>query len=124
MSAIEVSSRYEINRHAYETVISLEGGCALTIARTQLIPAALDYQDLLSSAKSVAQKKFTKQISSLIDASLKAADALEAALAKDDSTKTLASMNKLRDVIDELEGLVPANMWPLPSYAEMLLMNY
>lgn len=124
LSAIEVSSRYEINKHAYDTVISLEGGCALTIARTQLIPAALDYQDLLSSAKSVTQKKFTKQISLLIDASLKAADALEAALAKNDSAKTLAGMNKLRDVIDELEGLVPANMWPLPSYAEMLLMNY
>jgi len=32
-------------------------------------------------------------------------------------------MAKLRVSIDELEGLVPANIWPLPSYAEMLLMN-
>lgn len=123
LSEIEIVSRYEINKHAYNTVIALEGECALTMARTQLIPAGLDFQEQLSSVKSVTQKKLLKQVSSLIDSALKAADALDAAIEKHDSAKTLAGMNKLREVIDELEGVVPANMWPIPSYAQMLLMN-
>jgi len=123
LSEKEVNSRYEINVHAYNTVVSLEGSCAATIARTQLIPAALEFQAQLSSVKSVAQKKLLKTVSGLIDKSLVACDALEASLAKHDSAKTVAGMLKLRESIDALEALVPANIWPMPSYAEMLLMN-
>ena len=124
LSTVEISSRYEINKHAYHTVVMLEGECASTVARTQLIPAGLEFQaQLTSTAKSVTQKKLLKQVSGLIDGALKAADALDAALAKHDAAKTLAGMLKLREVIDELEGVVPAKIWPLPSYAKMLLMN-
>lgn len=123
LSNVELTSRYEINKHAYDTVVALEGNCASTMARTQLIPAALEFQAQLLSVKSVTQKKLLKQVTSLIDASLKAADALDAALAKHDSAKTLAAMSTLREAIDELEGVVPSNIWPVPSYAEMLLMN-
>jgi len=123
LSAVEIASRYEINKHAYDTVTALEGNCAATIARTQLIPAALEFQAQLSSVKSVAQKKLQKTVSGLIDKALGAADVLDAAIEKHDSAKTNAAMLKLREAIDALEGVVPANIWPLPSYAEMLLMN-
>ena len=123
LSEVEINSRYEINKHAYDTVIALEGSCAATMARTQLIPAALEFQAQLSVVKSVTQKKLLKTVSGLIDKALIAADSLDAALAKHDSAKTSASMLKLREAIDALEGLVSANIWPLPSYAEMLLMN-
>jgi glutamine synthetase len=126
-----LASRYEINKHAYDTVIALEGNCALTMARTQLIPAAIKYQaELANTIKSIgtagkttAQKKLLKTVSGLVESSLAAADALEAAVAKHDSAKTNAAMSKLRESVDELEGLVPAEFWPVPSYAEMLLMN-
>jgi glutamine synthetase len=123
LTAKELASRYEINKHAYDTVIALEGNCAATMARTQLIPAALEFQAQLSSVKSVAQKKLLKTVSGLIDKSLAACDVLEAAVDKHDSAKTNAAMLKLRESIDALESVVPANIWPLPSYAEMLLMN-
>lgn len=123
LSAKEIASRYEINKHAYNTVVTLEGECALTMARTQLIPAGLEYQAQLSSAKSVTQKKLLKTVSGLVDKSIVAADALESTLDKHDGLKTLAAMLKLREAIDALEAYVPANIWPLPSYAEMLLMN-
>ncbi len=131
LNAKEIASRYEINKHAYETVIALEGNCASTIARTQLIPAAIAYQGELASiiknvgtaGKTTAQKKLLKTVSSAVEAALNAADTLEAALAKHDAAKTNAAMLTLREAIDELEGHVPASIWPLPSYAEMLLMN-
>ena len=61
--------------------------------------------------------------SGAVAADCEACDALEASLAKHDSAKTVAGMLKLRESIDGLEALVPAVIWPLPSYAEMLLMN-
>jgi glutamine synthetase len=131
LSAKEIASRYEINKHAYETVIALEGNCASTMARTQLIPAAIQYQAELAiniknigtAGKTTAQKKLLKEVSGLIEDALNASDALDAALAKHDSAKTNATMLQLREAIDALEALVPANLWPVPSYAEMLLMN-
>ena len=124
LSVKEIASRYEINKHAYSTVIAIEGECALTMARTELIPAALEFQaQLTTSAKSVTQKKLLSTISGLIDKAIVAADALEVSVEKHDSAKTNAGMVKLREAIDALEAYVPANIWPLPSYAEMLLMN-
>ena len=131
LSEKEIASRYDINKHAYATVIALEGNCASTMARTQLIPAAIEYQRELadtvktvgSSGKTTGIKKLLKETSGLIDEALSAVDALDAALAKHDAAKTNAGMSKLRESIDALEALVPANYWPLPSYAEMLLMN-
>ncbi len=127
----EINSRYEINMHAYATVVALEGSCAATIARTQLVPAAMEYQKQLadniksvgSLGKTTAQKKVLKEVSGLIEDAILASESLEAAVAKHDSSKTVAGMIKLREAIDALEALVPANIWPLPSYAEMLLMN-
>jgi glutamine synthetase len=131
LSEIEIASRYEINKHAYQTVLVLEGDCAATMARTQLIPAALEYQKQLAdtiksvgtAGKTTRQKKLLKDLSGLIEASLSDCDALEAALAKHDAAKIFSGMAKLRVSIDALEALVPAQLWPLPSYAEMLLMN-
>ena len=34
--------------------------------------------------------------------------------------KILAAMGTLREAADNLEGLVPYDLWPLPSYAEMM----
>ena len=131
LSEVEIASRYEINKHAYVTVQVLEGDCAATIARTQLIPASIEYQKQLadtikavgSAGKTTGQKKLLKEVSGLIDESLGNVDALEAALAKHDAAKIVRGMAKLRGSIDQLEAYVPANLWPLPSYAEILLMN-
>jgi glutamine synthetase len=109
----------------------LEGNCAATIARTQLIPAGIEYQKQLadtiksvgSAGKTTGQKKLLRRVSSLIEQSLSDCDVLEAALSKHDAAKIFSVMAKLRESIDELEGLVPADFWPLPSYAEMLLLN-
>src|SRR3569623_379475 len=87
LSEKEIASRYEINKHAYHTVITLEGDCALTMARTGFIPAGLEYQAQLAAAKTVTQKKLLKTVSGLVDDAIKAADALEAALVKHDAAK-------------------------------------
>src|SRR5208282_3044663 len=95
LSEKEIASRYEINKHAYVTVQVLEGDCAATMARTQLIPAAIEYQKQLadtiksvgSAGKTTGQKKLLKELSGLIDQSLSNCDALDTTLEKHDGLK-------------------------------------
>ncbi len=131
LSRRETASRYEIYKHGYQTMVQIEGNCAATMARTQIIPAALSFEKELAETikivgtfgKTTATKGLLRQVAALTEAAIGAADALEAAIAKHDAAKTNAGMLKLREAVDALENLVPADKWPLPSYAEMLLMN-
>jgi glutamine synthetase type III len=45
---------------------------------------------------------------------------IESELEKDDAPGIPALMEKLRQSVDSLEGFIPADMWVLPSYAEMM----
>ncbi len=131
LSPKEVDSRYEIYKHAYQTTLQIEGSCASTIARTQIIPAAVSFQRQLAetikivgaAGKTANSKKLLKDVSGLIEDVLSSAEVLEASLEKHDIAKINSGMMKLRSAVDGLEALVPADLWPLPSYAEMLLMN-
>jgi glutamine synthetase len=62
-------------------------------------------------------------VSIFIENAFNQVDNLEEALAKHDAQKIFVEMANLRETIDELEALVPSNIWPLPSYAEILLLN-
>ena len=37
-----------------------------------------------------------------------------------EGTVLLGNMNKLREYVDSLEKIMPADLWPVPTYAEML----
>ena len=53
---------------------------------------------------------------------LSAIKTLESKIAEDDVQGMIAATLALREPADELEGLLPDDCWPLPSYAEMLFM--
>jgi len=132
LSKAEFDSRNEIYKEAYEGTIHLEADCALTIARTMVIPAALEYKaglaDTISTVSSVSKgvsqsgtKKLLENVCGETEKALKAIDTLEKCLCGGKSTKAIISgMEDLRAAVDALEGILPDNMWPLPSYAEMM----
>ncbi len=133
LSKRELLSRYEVYKHTYKTVVQLEGNCALIMARTLIIPAALDYQNELAQTikgvasvgkgnKTAAAKNLLKNLCAETENALTTSAQLEGAVDKHDAQKTLAAMIKLRDAVDNLEVIVPKNKWPLPSYAEMMFM--
>jgi glutamine synthetase type III len=37
--------------------------------------------------------------------------------------KVLPAMTKVRSTVDELEGYLPDDIWPLPTYQEMLFIK-
>jgi glutamine synthetase len=141
LSKEELHSRYEIYLETYAKRINIEGLAAVDMVRKQYIPAVIEYTGKLAKVignlKSVSapvsvQKDILSKVSVLLDsASNKLADledALKKAQAIHDAPKRAAAyrdkvvvaMNDLRADIDALEMLVPATLWPVPSYAQML----
>lgn len=126
----EVESRYEIHKHTYEHIICYESECALLIARTQIHPAIAEWQSLLAESvvataglKAPRQKKALAELVALHENLLAKIDALDNAVESGNCEKMTAASEKLRVVVDDLEGIVPDHMWPLPSYGDMFYLR-
>ena len=112
------------------------------IANRYILPAALEYQRNIGQsvaavkaggASSVQGKKLLSQYTKLVDRLKTQTDALAAALDHGSSSpekhakymrdKVVPAMNKLRETGDEIEVLTPHEIWPLPTYREMLFVK-
>jgi len=133
LSERELESRVEIFWERYVKVGNIEANCALDIARTMILPAAVRYLNELSSASAsrgatVAAARVAKLTDGLVDA----IEALEQAQhkahgkssvqaeAKIVVDKVIPAQEALRAVVDELETVVADDLWPLPKYRELL----
>ena len=142
LSEREVRSRYEIYLERYCMDINTEGQLALEIAKTKILPAALTYQTQLAglaiSLKSLSKEPNTAMLDTLITMSgtlETGITALEAALGHepegDDALHhalhyrdhVIPAMKDVRAAADALEGLVSDELWPLPTYQEMLFIK-
>jgi len=131
LSKRELRSRYEVYVHNYKSVLAYETECAKNIARTQILPAALVYQAALASTvkavndasrKSKTAEKVLDSVSELIDELFEGIKSLDTSLAARSTEQMKEAMAKTRKAADALEGLMPADLWPLPTYAEMLFL--
>jgi glutamine synthetase len=62
------------------------------------------------------------KVSLLTDDLAEGIKAIEAALDCHCTDKMKEAMEKTREAADALEGIIPADLWPLPTYAEMLFL--
>ena len=141
LSDKELHSRFEIYVEKYAKQINIEAMTAIDMVKKQFLPAGIDYATLLAdstaSLKSASipapvQEDLLKKVSALLASAYKNLATLEASVAKaqkiDDTVKqaetyrdkVIPAMQALRGDIDALEMLVPADMWPVPTYAELL----
>jgi len=102
------------------------------MARTMIAPIAVEYQlvlaDTINAVKSVdknlpqtAVKKLLEDTCGQTERALTAIKKLETCVnEKLSSDKLIRAMEELRAPIDKLESLLPHEIWPLPSYAEMM----
>jgi glutamine synthetase len=134
----EQHSRFEIAMEQYSLTINVEAKSTLEIASTSVLPAALRYQTELATnlaaLKAVGIDGDTStllEVSSSIDALRAGIATLKEALAHDGAddveaeathagTSLLPAMEAIRSAADTLEGLVADDLWPLPTYEEML----
>jgi glutamine synthetase len=144
LSKHELHARYDILLERYCKEINIEALTALQMAKRQIMPAAMEYSGIVantvSSIKSAgatakAQGKVLGDLCSLIDSlqvnivSLEQAvdksAAVDAVLKQAEAYRdaVVPAMNAVRAVADELEAIVDASIWPLPTYAEMLFLR-
>jgi len=144
LSKAELEARSDILLEAYSMVINIEAQTMLSIAKRQILPASVKYSGSLAEAvnaigatgvDTVTQKSMLKKLSELVSSTDKAIKDLEAAAkkcgdienvfgkAESCRDKVIPAMNKLRELADELEMNVDADVWPLPAYAEMLFLK-
>lgn len=133
----EMHSRYEIGLEQYALTIHVEAKLSLELGSTVVLPAAVRYQTEI--AQNVAALKaagvepsttlledVSAPISDLVNAlgdlrkgveSDFATTALEEA---EHAQSLLPAMDAVRAAADVLEGIVADDLWPLPTYQEML----
>lgn len=140
----ELKARTEILLEAYVKWINIEAETALNIAKRQILPACCDFAAKLGSGIAAVsgagvsadtQVKLLKRVSGLIAKLDSAIEVLDIARAKAAETedaakqatayreKVVPAMGAVRAPADELEMIVDAEVWPLPSYAEMLFVR-
>ncbi len=141
LSRRELQSRCEIYLERYAKDIQVECNLALEIARTQLFPAVVAYQERLAnvarslSALGIGHCTVTlERVTGLAAELQQAMDRLEQAMVNDVPgdlrkrashvhDKMLPAMQKTRDLADRLEMIVADDLWPLPTYQEMLFIK-
>jgi glutamine synthetase len=141
LSPREVHSRYEIYVERYCKDVNSESLVALNMARTQILPAGYRYQaELANTAASLKTCGKNPHLGSLdklteLVAQLESAiDKLEGAInhkssgdslshAKHFRDEVIPAMNVVRSIADKLESVVPDDIWPLPTYHEMLFIK-
>ena len=123
LSERELRARHGIYLDIYRKSVLIEAECALNMVRTLIVPAGLAYaENLRRAADTPPISRLRDRVDQLNDRLLIAAEQLETAIAACAPEEALTIMAEARRAADELEGLVPAAAWPLPSYAEMLLL--
>ncbi|NBO93463.1 MAG: glutamine synthetase type III [Planctomycetia bacterium] len=137
----ELQSRFAILCENYVKTVNIEGQCAAMIAKTMILPAALRYQGQLASSIAALKGVYDKVPATqteLLSNLVTAIDAFQTATAKlehalhhhaegslHDHTlhardHVLTAMAEVRKFGDTLETMVADDLWPLPTYREML----
>ena len=139
----EIRSRYEITLENYCKTVNIEALTMIDMTRKEILPAIVGYVKELSetvgAAKAVAPSaplgygsKTVSKLCALADEIDQKTDALEAAADRyKQITDVTAAANDIRDDIlqrmaelrvpcDEAETLMPASVWPFPTYGDLL----
>lgn len=142
-SRAELESRAEIKYETYAKVINIESRSMIDIASKHIIPAVIKYITALatsinqvrqaSGAVTVeVQEDLLTKASELLTETRNALKKLEEVTAQVENVQPIRdkafffrehivpAMEALRKPVDELEMIVDKNMWPMPSYGDLL----
>ncbi len=135
----EYESRFHIKLERYNTTLTIEAATLLSLARTVILPAALRYQcevaEAIASTEAAGQQcehesQMLGEIITLVTNLRGGISKLDAMLAKEHANigvhgaairdSIIPMMAELREHCDRLEMVVADDLWPLPTYREML----
>ncbi len=144
LSKSEIESRYEILLENYVKTINIEALTMISMAKTELLPAAFkfskDLSDTINSVKATgmsvevsAQSSVLKELSPVLSSFASNIHSLKKAVEKASAENTSAlkeaeafskivvpAMEALRADADKLETIIPKDLYPFPCYADLL----
>jgi glutamine synthetase len=140
LSKRELESRYEVYVEQYVQSVIVEVKTAIEMTRTQIFPAAIRYQTELAGAlanlKAVGIEPDHKTLDIVTSLIAKVQDTVaelvvllgehhksSQAEAEHLCGAVLPKMLELRGAVDTLEGYVSDDLWPLPTYQDMLFIK-
>jgi glutamine synthetase len=141
LSEAELASRQEILTEQYALTLNIEAATTGNMARTLVLPAAVRYlAELGEAAESIEDlgldvsgtKETAEVVAGEVNALTEAMKGLEKALAKAHEAEAedvaikdhvIPALAEVRAACDEIEQAVPADLWPLPTYREMLFVK-
>ena len=139
----EIRSRYEINLDVYSKTINIEANTMSEMARRQILPAVNRYVKQLAESLSLKgmidpiikngmEKDLIKKLSVLEDKAYAQVNELDKLLTNAPSyddilecatyyrDKIIPAMEKLRGFCDEMEANTASDLWPFPTYGDLL----
>ena len=138
----ELVSRAEVKFENYAKTINIEAKTMIDMASKQIIPAVIKYATSLAGSINTitaagvsavgVQKNLLNETSALLEETQKALDELIAIenegctmedgeeKAKYYHEKVVPAMEALRAPVDKLEMIVDKEMWPMPSYGDLM----
>ncbi len=140
LTPVELESRFEVYAEQYILAIEVEARLALRIARTQIYPVAMQSLERLSRSLRDQEaigiqtdRGLAATIADLNSKLVQRSSALEEALGhpphdthghlRHCSDTLMSLIGSLREAVDGLESLVDDDLWPLPTYQEMLFVR-
>ncbi len=138
----ELRARYDVAIEQYNKTINIEGQLMVLMANRYILPAAHRYTAQLAQSVAAVKaagvagkqaKRSLEELTTLTDQFKLAADKLQGLLEHEDGDaekhakyfrdKVVPAMTALREAGDSLECIVPHDLWPLPTYREMLFVR-
>jgi len=144
LTPAELKARTEVLLENYSMKINIEAGTTLSMAQRQIMPACCNHAGQLGNSIAAitsagidadVQISLLKRVNKLITALQIGIEDLEAAQAKASALGNavkqaeayrdlvVPAMTAVRTPADELETIVDADLWPMPTYAEMLFIR-
>ena len=138
LSKDELHSRYDIYVEQYAKHINIEALTALQMTKRQFIPAAIQFVGELGVSLAAAgkygsvQKGLLEEVGKHLESAGKKVAKLEAEIKKAQAIgdvakqaaayrdKVFPTMTDLRGDIDALEAILPSDLWPVPTYSDLL----
>ncbi len=143
LNKIELEARYHIFVEQYVKTVTIEARTLISMTRTQILPAALRHQAELAGTVAATHaakvdapdlSKDLEMFAGLCARLRSAVTLLEKVVDKHSSGDiekhaaalrdvVIPAMTEVREVCDILEGIVADDLWPLPTYREMLFIK-
>ena len=140
---LELKSRYDIKLEKYWKTLNIEALTMIDMVRKGYVGAVIGFMDELSDVCAKKEKigmyseksmeaVLLKNVSKNADLMMERLEKLEKSLSEAGNMEesmelarkyrdsVIPAMDKLREVVDELETLIPGDKWPYPSYGDLL----